>query len=166
MTEFKIVVFIEYIIMKKLFLIISLCVSANIFAQEVRLVSSSPKDGVAEVVSSPEHDEVDNAEMIYWKVESKAQFPGGLSALGKFLTDNLSYPEQAMKDSVQGRVLVEFVVEKTGEVSNVKVIRSVHPLLDAEAVRVAGIMPNWVPATIQGKPVRSKFTLPVKFVIP
>ena len=88
---------------------------------------------------------------------------GGLAALMKFISENVKYPEQAEKDSIQGRVVCCFVVGRDGSISNVKVVRSLHPLLDAEAVRVLSLMPKWIPGERNGKPVKVKYIFPVTF---
>lgn len=91
------------------------------------------------------------------------QYPGGESEMFKYLAMNMHYPEAAMTAGVQGRVVVEFVVEKDGSLSNMNVLRSVSPELDAEAVRVASSMPAWIPARSNGEAVRCKMALPVQF---
>lgn len=90
-------------------------------------------------------------------------FPGGQEALMQFLVDNVNYPEVARKKKIEGRVVVQFIVEKDGSIGEQKVLRSVHPVLDAEAMRVVNIMPKWVPGMIDGKPARVKYALPVTF---
>ena len=79
------------------------------------------------------------------------------------LMKNIKYPEQAMKEGIQGRVAVRFIVEKDGSISDVKPILSVHPLLNKEAVRVVKSMPKWTPGKQNGKPVRVRFNLPIMF---
>ena len=81
----------------------------------------------------------------------------------KYIMENMKYPEQAMKEGIQGRVAVRFIVEKDGSISDVKPILSVHPLLNKEAVRVVKSMPKWSPGKHNGKPVRVRFNLPVMF---
>ena len=94
------------------------------------------------------------------------QFPGGEKALMKYLSNNVRYPKGAMKSGAQGRVILQFVVDEDGRVTDVKTVRSVHPLLDAEAERVAGGMPDWKPGRREGKNMRVKYTLPVSFKMP
>jgi TonB family protein len=81
----------------------------------------------------------------------------------KFLQENVKYPEEAMKNGIQGRVLIQFIVEKDGSISEAKVIKKVNELLDAEALRVIGEMPKWTPGKQKGQEVRVKFVLPVTF---
>ena len=83
--------------------------------------------------------------------------------VNQWLASNLSYPAVAAENGVQGRVIVQFVVEKDGSVSNVQVVRSVDPALDREAVRVVKSMPKWNPGMNNGQPARVKYTLPVTF---
>ena len=99
----------------------------------------------------------------YEVVEQMPTFKGGDAALMKYLSENIKYPEAAEKAGEQGRVVVNFIVEKDGAVSNVKVVRSVTPTLDAEAVRVIKAMPKWVPGKQDGKFVRVKYNVPVSF---
>ena len=107
--------------------------------------------------------EVDNSEKIYDVVEEMPQFPGGQAALLEFLSKNIRYPEEARKNSIQGRVIATFVVEKDGNISNIRVVKSVDSQLDAEAIRVINSMPNWNPGKQNGKAVRVKYTVPVTF---
>ena len=102
-------------------------------------------------------------DMVFDVVEVMPQYPGGQIAMMKYIMENIKYPEQAMKEGIQGRVTVRFIVEKDGSISNVKPVLSVHPLLDKEAVRVVESMPKWSPGKQNGKPVRVRFNVPVMF---
>lgn len=102
-------------------------------------------------------------DMVFDVVEVMPQFPGGQIAMLQYLMKNIKYPEQAMKEGIQGRVAVRFIVEKDGSISDVKPILSVHPLLNKEAVRVVESMPKWTPGKQNGKPVRVRFNVPVMF---
>ena len=99
----------------------------------------------------------------YEVVDEMPSFTGGQNALMQFLADNVKYPVVAFENGVQGRVLVSFIVERDGSLSNVKVERSVDPLLDKEAVRVVKAMPKWQPGKQKGSTVRVKFTVPIVF---
>ena len=101
--------------------------------------------------------------MVFDVVEVMPQYPGGQIAMMKYIMENMKYPEQAMKEGIQGRVTVSFIVEKDGSISDVKPVLSVHPLLNKEAVRVVKSMPKWSPGKHNGKPVRVRFNLPVMF---
>ena len=96
-------------------------------------------------------------------VEQNPMFPGGNEALMKWLSKNLKYPASAQENGIQGRVLVQFVVNKDGSIVEPKVLRSVDPALDKEALRVVSTMPKWQPGKQRGKTVRVRFTLPVTF---
>ena len=76
---------------------------------------------------------------------------------------NIKYPEQAEREGIEGRVVAGFIVERDGSVSNIEILKSVHPLLDAEVVRVMSLMPNWIPGRQNGQPVRVKYSLPITF---
>ena len=96
-------------------------------------------------------------------VEQLPQYPGGMSKFVKWLTETLVYPEQAMKRKIQGKVVISFIVEKDGTLSNLKVARGAHKLLDAEAMRVAKLMPKWEAGKNKGKPCKTLVNLPIVF---
>ena len=96
-------------------------------------------------------------------VEQMPTFPGGTVTLMKFLSENMKYPEQAEKERIQGRVICTFFVEKDGSISDITVAKSVHPQLDAEAVRVLSLMPKWIPGKWNGELTKVKYTFPVTF---
>lgn len=97
--------------------------------------------------------------------DKEAEFPGGAQALRLFLAENIVYPEISMELGDQGRVFVEFVIEKDGSISNVKVLKGVSPELDAEAARVISIMPKWTPAVWNDKVVRARARIPINFTL-
>lgn len=105
-------------------------------------------------------------ERVCQAVEQRGSFPGGEAALYEWLKNTLKYPEQAWVNGVQGRVIVSFVIEKDGRVTNPKVVRGVSPELDAEALRVVGAMPKWTPGKNNGVAVRSRYDLPITFKMP
>lgn len=94
------------------------------------------------------------------------EFNGGQKALIDFLLKNVKYPPEAIEKNIQGRVMVRFIIEKDGKVSNVEVINGVDELLDKEAVRVVSSMPNWKPGRYEGDPVRVRYTLPIQWRLP
>lgn len=108
-------------------------------------------------------EEEEDEEEIFQVVEKVAGFPGGQAKLMEFLRKELVYPQIAIDNNVQGRVIVQFVVNKDGSIQDVKVARGVDPFLDEEAIRVVKKMPKWIPAEQRGKTVRSRFQLPVMF---
>lgn len=103
------------------------------------------------------------AEQPFDVVEEMPKFPGGDAAMMEFLRNTVKYPEEAMKNGIQGRVVVQFIIEKDGSISGAEVIKKVNEHLDAEALRVIGEMPKWTPDKQKGEAVRVKFTLPVTF---
>lgn len=110
------------------------------------------------VVAEPEKEEE-----IFQVVENMPEFPGGMAELMKYLQKNIKYPTISQENGVQGRVIVQFVVNRDGSIVDPVVLRSVDPYLDKEALRVVKAMPKWKPGEQRGKPVRVKFTLPVQF---
>ena len=108
-------------------------------------------------------DENYGGETVYDMVEELPGYPGGMEELMKFLQEHVKYPKAAQEKGTEGRVLVQFVVEKDGSITNVKKVKSVSPELDAEALRVVKSMPNWTPGKQRGEAVRVKFTIPIVF---
>lgn len=104
-----------------------------------------------------------NKNRVYDVVEQMPSFPGGISGLRTYLNQNIRYPAEAQENCVQGRVVVSFVVEKDGHISDVTVLRSVDPSLDKEAIRVVRNMPRWTPGKQEGEPVRVRYNVPVSF---
>ncbi len=102
-------------------------------------------------------------EEVFMVVENMPEFPGGMGELMKFLSKNIKYPTIAQENGVQGRVIVQFVVNKDGSIVDPVVVRSVDPYLDKEALRVVKAMPKWKPGMQRGKAVRVKYTVPVTF---
>ena len=102
-------------------------------------------------------------EKVFTAVEQMPQFPGGDAELMKFLSKNIKYPTMAMENNIQGRVIVQFVVTKTGAIGEVKVVRSVDRDLDREAVRVCKSLPKFTPGKMNGQAVNVWYTLPVSF---
>ena len=145
--------------------------------QAVAKYGEKGKDGVIEIITrsgaAPSTDKLKEVTVTgYGKQESKdvfvvveemPQFPGGMEAMILWIAQRVKYPEQAKKDGITGLVMVSFIVNKAGKVTDVKVERSASPLLDAEAVRVIGEMPDWKPGTQHGKTVDVRMTVPVKF---
>lgn len=100
---------------------------------------------------------------IFQVVEEQPMFPGGIEELWKFMQANIRYPKEAQERGLQGRVIVQFVVNKDGSICDEHVVKSVDPQLDAEALRVVRSMPTWTPGKQRGQAVRVRFTLPVTF---
>ena len=115
------------------------------------------------IATAPVNDDKDK---IYDTVEVMPEFPGGVEAMYKWLAEHLKYPAEAAKKKVQGRVFVQFVVEKDGTITQAEVKRSPDDLLSEEALRVVKLMPKWTPGKVGGKPVRTVFNLPISFRLP
>ena len=116
-----------------------------------------------EKVEVKEEPKVEVQQKIFDVVEQQPSFPGGNGALMQWLGQNIHYPAVAEENGIQGRVVVSFVVEPDGSISNVQVVRGVDPSLDKEAVRVCKQMPKWNPGKQNGQAVRVKYNLPVQF---
>ncbi|MBR0170566.1 MAG: M56 family metallopeptidase [Bacteroidales bacterium] len=104
-----------------------------------------------------------DTDQVFQVVEVDPEFPGGIEALIKYLSENIKYPEQAKKDKIQGKVYISFVVEKDGSVADAKVLRGIGGGCDEEALRVVNAMPKWTPGKQRNTPVRVQFNLPVVF---
>lgn len=116
-----------------------------------------------EVIAEPEPPKHEEENKVFDIVEQQPLFPGGPAALMKYLSENTKYPVVAQENGVQGRVTVQFVVEKDGSISDVHVLRGVDPSLDKEAVRVVKSMPRWTPGKQNGITVRVNYHVPVLF---
>lgn len=104
-----------------------------------------------------------NEDEIYTEVDQQPEFPEGVSALMRFLTENVNYSTESVRKRVQGRVVTNFIIEKDGSISNIVVNEGVNKELDAEAIRVISMMPKWKPGKNNGEIVRVNFTLPLTF---
>ena len=129
---------------------------------EDRNVTRTLKEEVV-VEKKVEPEKKAEPEQIFKSVEQMPTFPGGEAALMKYLSSHIQYPAMAQENNVQGRVVLQFVVEKDGRVGEVKVVRSVDKDLDREAVRVCKTLPKFTPGRQNGQPVRVWYTLPVSF---
>ena len=109
------------------------------------------------------HKDTTTGDKVYEVCEQMPIFEGGDAALMKYLTDSVKYPELTKKHGVQGRVVIGFIVEKDGSLTDVKVLRAVDRALDAEALRVVKGMPKWIPGSQNGQHVRVKYNVPVPF---
>lgn len=128
--------------------------------------SAGKTDLIGEIVAvgyTPVAVDDDPSYQVFQVVEEMPEFPGGIGECLKFLGKNIKYPVEAQQAGAQGKVIVQFVVEKDGSIANPKVVRSIDPNLDGEAIRVISIMPKWKPGMQKGQPVRVKYTVPVTF---
>ena len=105
-------------------------------------------------------------DQVYDIVNTAPEFPGGMKACLEFLYKNITYPAQAIESKQEGQVVIQFVVTKNGKIIDPKVVKSVSPSLDAEAIRIINLMPDWTPGKQKnGQEVNSRFTLPVRFTL-
>ena len=102
-------------------------------------------------------------QQVFDVVEKMPEYPGGSAALFEYLNGNIKYPDDAAKKKIEGRVLVTFVVNTDGSITDIEVFKKAFPSLDAEAVRVISGMPKWKPGEQKGKKVRVKYTVPLNF---
>jgi len=116
-----------------------------------------------EEIAQPEPPKHEEENKVFDVVEQMPSFPGGMGALMSWLSQNMKYPPIAAENGVQGRVIVQFVVEKDGSITDVRVAKSVDPSLDKEAARVVKAMPHWIHGKQNGSAVRVKYTVPVTF---
>lgn len=132
--------------------------SEIISTEEVVFVAEVSNEGMIVIDDEPEE------EQIFQVVEQPAEFPGGMQAMYKWLSDNIQYPRISRDNNSQGRTILRFVVNSDGSIQGIEVIKSSGDMyLDKEAVRVVGEMPRWSPGKQAGKAVRCWFTLPVMF---
>jgi len=125
--------------------------SISICAQEIEPL---PKKTIETTIETVEDE-------VFIIVETQLEFPGGINKMMQFISSNFKYPEIDKENGIEGRVYVSFIVEKDGTVSTVEILKSVSKALDAEAIRVVKLMPNWTPGTQNGNPVRVSFHLPI-----
>ena len=126
-------------------------------------VPATAEKSVEEQAPEAQPEPQDSRTEVYESVDQMPEFPGGEMEMMKYLSQNIKYPENAAKNDIQGRVVLRFVVEKTGEIGEIKVLRSVDEELDAEAVRVVRSMPNFTPGRKNGKAVAVWYALPISF---
>jgi len=121
--------------------------------------------GFMPLISFSQQDPPVPKEEVFHIVETMPEYPGGPEAMIKFIQQNIQYPDSARNEGIQGKVYVNFVVDSSGNITNVKILRGVHETLDKESIRVVKSMPKWKPGTQKGKPVRVSYNLPISFRI-
>lgn len=139
--------------------------SESVKAEDFLYSEEGMSSEITSAAANPTAEQVDKKkdEKVYLAVEKQAEFPGGTKAMMEWLGNNIRYPEDAFKADMQGRVIVKFVVNKDGSISDASILKSVSPSLDQEAVRVVMAMPKWAPGENNGEKVASYFHLPVVF---
>ena len=132
--------------------------------EDTNEATTGPSAPTAGITTGPAviGEETDEEE-IFQVVEEMPEFPGGMEKLLEYLSRNIKYPTIAQEQGIQGKSIIEFVVNKDGSIVDPKVVRSLHPKCDEEAMRVIKAMPKWKPGKQRGKPVRVKYTVPVQF---
>ncbi|MDR0573610.1 MAG: TonB family protein [Tannerella sp.] len=142
-------------------------VEDNVEVEETNLLTSEDDATHAQtetyVASVEEEEEVVDDNFVFITVEKMPEFPGGETALLKWISDHVIYPTIAAENGIQGRVSCTFVVNADGSVTDVQVVRPIDPNLDKEAIRVLKQLPKFKPGEQRGKPVRVKFSVPVRF---
>ena len=144
-------------------------VSLGAFAQDT--LNIKPNSGtfggvlkLMEVANQPSNiNKIGEIGKIFKVCDEMPQFPGGVNGLMVWLSNNVKYPVVARMNDVQGRVIVSFVIERDGSITDVRVVHGVDPSLDKEAVRVVSSMPKWTPGKIKGQSVRVQYNVPVAF---
>jgi protein TonB len=126
--------------------------------------TESDEDEEIEIIEVEEEEETDEV-FQFAVIEDKPEFPGGEKALLQYLVSNTKYPEISIESDIQGTVYVQFVIDKSGKVTDVQIARGVDKYLDKEAIRVVKSMPPWKPGKQRGKAVKVQYFLPVKFVL-
>lgn len=139
-------------------LFISFASSSNVFSQDTTITIAADQDTIYEV-----RIELECIEMNF--ADKAPTYPGGKIALDVFIENNIIYPEEALKQNEEGIVHVQFAINKNGSISDIQVVKSVSSLLDAEAIRLIKLMPEWLPAEKDGRPYRLRVELPISFQI-
>ena len=127
------------------------------------LAFANPTTETADELVVVAYNQPEVSQEVYESVEQMPEFPGGMEAMMKFLQMNIQYPANAAKNNVEGRVVLQFVIEKDGQIGDIKIARSVDPELDAEALRVVKSMPNFIPGRHNGKAVAVWYNIPISF---
>lgn len=155
-SKFKTITYILHLFMKHIYLLllILVCSLVSSFAQ------TNANDSVRSDTIVLQKGEV------FTVVEQMPEFPGGISEMTSFISSNIKYPVEGEKNGVEGKVIGNFIVEKDGTFSELKVIKSLAPEFDNEVLRVIQLMPNWIPGKMNGRNVRVKMSIPINFVLP
>lgn len=127
---------------------------SDLFAQNGSTGDTIKVKPIEEYVNEPE---------ILVAVEDMPEFPGGNDSMKKFIKANLVYPDSAIKNKIEGKVIIEFLVDETGKVSSPRVLKGIGSGCDEEALRIVNKMPNWKPGKLRNKPVKVRYVIPVIF---
>jgi protein TonB len=118
---------------------------------------------VAPVIQTVKEEKEEEEAQVFFIVEEMPEFPGGEAALRRFIANAIKYPQIAQENGIQGRVYIQFVVDRDGSVTQASVARGVDPSLDKEALRVVNSLPKWKAGMQRGKPVKVSYTVPINF---
>lgn len=124
--------------------------------------TEADQETAIQIVAIDEEEEEQEAQVFYI-VEQIPEFPGGDLELRKYIANNIEYPEIAKENGIQGRIFIQFVVNKDGKVERAKIVRGIDPSLDKEALRVINSLPKWKAGSQRGKPVNVSYTVPINF---
>jgi periplasmic protein TonB len=130
-----------------------------------QLIATNTNETVVEEVVEETNTVVEEEAPAFIVVEEMPVFPGGDGAMMKYIADNIKYPQICKENNISGKVFVNFIVNESGKVDKVKVVRGVDPYLDKEAIRVIQSLPDWTPGRQRGKAVRVQFTIPISFAL-
>lgn len=141
-------------------------VDADVGLEDALIIEDTEAAMETEIYFSGIHTEYEREESaVFFVVEDMPEFPGGDVAMHNYLSQNIQYPPEARENGIQGRVYVSFVIDTDGSIVDVRIVRSISPSLDAEAIRIVKSMPRWKPGTQRGKSVRVSYTVPINFVL-
>jgi protein TonB len=150
-------------------LLITLFILSGLMVKAQQQPSQKPKDQNADVIIDSPMDTSKNVPYdpyrIFTSVEQVPEFPGGIAKFFEYIGKNIRYPDEARRKNIQGKVFIGFVVEKDGSLSDIKILRSASPDLDAEAIRLLKNCPHWKPGVQNGRPVRVAYAMPIVFQI-
>jgi protein TonB len=170
MTRTRFILYLILILIVLIFAITEIAISLNDKPQDKPIpeITENENEQYEEVtftsIEEPETPPTDESDVSDF-AEVDPEFPGGESAMIKFIQENVTYPEMSREMGEQGTVYVQFVVNTDGSIQNVKVLKGVSELLDKEAVRVIKKMPNWSPGKQNGEPIRVRYQIPINFKI-
>lgn len=156
----------KYLIFLPLAALLLIISNIEIVARTTEKITAEVSENVAPRLEQPLpalQDTTIAGRQLFEVTEVMPEYPGGFSACMKFLSENIKYPKEAVEKGIQGRVVVQYIVNEDGNISNIKVLKGCHPSLDAEAVRVIASMPKWKPGMQKGEAVAVKYTMPIVF---
>ena len=142
-------------------------ITSLLFILGLTLMSLAQEATKSQIDSTAKPDTISSEnDKVFTPIEEEPQFPGGETERIKFLVENIKYPPKALRKGIHGTVIVKFIVEKSGKITDISIVKGIGGGCDEEVIRVVELMPNWKPGKQRGKAVRAQFTMPVKFSIP